>query len=54
MFCLLDKKRLDVSPARSDSASASVSSDGSTDEEVASIHANNLTDSDTQGEDSRR
>ncbi|XP_065067715.1 ubiquitin carboxyl-terminal hydrolase 34-like isoform X1 [Rhopilema esculentum] len=48
------KKRVDVSPTGSESPTASVSSDGSTDEEVANIHASNIADGENQGDDSRR
>ena len=49
---ILAKKRVDVSPTASESAS--VSSDGSTDEEVAIIHSNNLVDDEGRTRQARR
>ena len=49
---ILAKKHVDVSPAASESAS--VSSDGSTDEEVAIIHASNLVDDGSRTRHARR
>ena len=46
------EKRVNVSPAGSESPSASISSDGSSDEEVANIHARALEDNEHQ--ESRR
>ena len=49
---ILAKKRVDVSPTASESAS--VSSDGSTDEEVAIIHTNDLVDDESRSRQARR
>ena len=46
IFWIAVEKRVDVSPAGSESAS--ISSDGTSDEEVANIHSGSLADNENQ------